>query len=94
MLFTYLNNYNIFLRESSRKLYSKTHQIAQVTRNLGSICCNTPRDGELPTNLFHDSVELSDAKEIATAFNSYFATIGEKLAASIHENNNVSDDFQ
>ena len=28
------------------------------------------------------------------AFNSYFATIGEKLAASIHENNNVSDDFQ
>ena len=46
------------------------------------------------TNLFHDGVELSDAKEIATAFNSYFATIGEKLAASIHENNNVSDDFQ
>ena len=47
----------------------------------------------MPTNLFHDGVELSDAKEIATAFNSYFATIGEKLAASIHENN-VSDDFQ
>ena len=40
----YLNNYNIFLRESSRKLYSKTRQIAQVTRNLGSICCNTPKD--------------------------------------------------
>ena len=48
----------------------------------------------MPTNLFHDGVELSDAKEIATAFNSYFATIGEKLAASIHENNNVSGDFQ
>ena len=48
----------------------------------------------MPTNLFHGGVELSDAKEIATAFNSYFATIGEKLAASIHENNNVSDDFQ
>ena len=48
----------------------------------------------MPTNLFHDGVELSDDKEIATAFNSYFATIGEKLAASIHENNNVSDDFQ
>ena len=29
---------NPVLRESSRKLYSKTHQIAQVTRNLGSIC--------------------------------------------------------
>ena len=40
----YLNNYNIFLRESSRKLYSKTSQITQVTRNLGSICCNTPKD--------------------------------------------------
>ena len=48
----------------------------------------------MPTNLFHGGVELSDAKEIATAFNSYFATIGEKLAASIHENNNVSGDFQ
>ena len=47
----------------------------------------------MPTNLFHDGVDLSDAKEIATAFNSYFATIGEKLVASIHENN-VSDDFQ
>ena len=33
----YLNNYNIFLKESSRKLYSKTHQIAQVTRNLASM---------------------------------------------------------
>ena len=40
----YLNNYNIFLRESSRKLYSKTHQIALVTRNLGSIFCYTPKD--------------------------------------------------
>ena len=48
----------------------------------------------MPTNLIHDVVELSDAKEIATAFNSYFATIDEKLAASIHENNNVSGDFQ
>ena len=48
----------------------------------------------MPPNLFHDGVELSDAKEIATAFNSYFATIGEKLAASIHKNNNGSDDFQ
>ena len=37
---------------------------------------------------------MSDAKEIATAFYSYFATIGEKLAVSIHENNNFSDDFQ
>ena len=46
------------------------------------------------TNLFHDGVELSDAKEIATTFSTYFATIGEKLAASIHENYNVSDDFQ
>ena len=48
----------------------------------------------MPTNLFHDGVELSDAKEIATAFNTYFATIGEKLAASIHGNNNVFDDFK
>ena len=35
----------------------------------------------MPINLFHDSVELSEAKEI-----------GEKLAASIHGNNNVFDD--
>ena len=48
----------------------------------------------MPTNLFHDGVEFSDATEIATAFNSYFASIGEKLAASIHENNNISNDFQ
>ena len=46
------------------------------------------------TNLFHDGVELSDAKEIATAFNSYFATIGEKLVTSIYKNNNVFDNFQ
>ena len=24
-------------------MHDKTHQIAQVTRNLGSICCNTPK---------------------------------------------------
>ena len=48
----------------------------------------------MPTHLFHDGVELSDAKEIATVFNTYFATIDEKLAASIHGNNNVSADFQ
>ena len=48
----------------------------------------------MPANLFHVGVELSDAKEIATAFNIYFATIGEKLAASIHGNDNVCDDFQ
>ena len=34
---------------------------------------------------------MSDAKEIATAFNSYFATICEKLAANIYENNNIFD---
>ena len=33
----YSNIYIYFLRESSRKLYFKTHQIAQLTRNLGSI---------------------------------------------------------
>ena len=48
----------------------------------------------MPTNLFHDGVELSDAKEIAISLNTYFATIGEKRAASIHVNNNVSDDFK
>ena len=48
----------------------------------------------MPTNLFPYGVGLSDAKEIATEFNTYFATIGEKLAASIHGNNNVSNDFQ
>ena len=48
----------------------------------------------MPTNLFHDGVKLPDAKEIATTFNTYFATIDEKLAASIHGNNNVSDNFQ
>ena len=46
------------------------------------------------TNLFHDGVELSDAKEIATVFDTYFATINEKLAGTSHGNNNVSDDFQ
>ena len=33
----------IFLRESSRKMCSKTHQISQLTKNLGSICSNTPK---------------------------------------------------
>ena len=33
----------IFLRERSRKVCCKTHQIAQLTRNLGSICSNTPK---------------------------------------------------
>ena len=46
------------------------------------------------TTIFHDDVQLSDAKEIATTFNTYFANIGKKLAANINDNNNTFDDFQ
>ena len=54
---------------------------------------STVLDPNPAIHLFHDGVELSDAKEIATAFNTYFVT-SEKLAASIHGNNNVSDDIK
>ena len=33
----------IFLRESSQKMCSKTQQIAQLTRNLGSMLRDTPK---------------------------------------------------
>ena len=37
---------------------------------------------------------MSDAKEIATTFNTYFANIGKKLAANINDNDNTFNDFQ
>ena len=48
----------------------------------------------MPTTIFHDDVQLSDAKEIATTFNTNFANIEKKLAANINENDNTFDDFQ
>ena len=46
------------------------------------------------TNLFHDGVQLSDAKEIATAFKTYFVNIGKKLAAYDYDIDHAFDDFQ
>ena len=87
------------IREAKKQYFDRIFtayqsDINKTWRTINETLNRNKKNGELPTNLFHDGVELSDAKEIATAFNSYFATIGEKLAASIHENNNVSDDFQ
>ena len=48
----------------------------------------------MPTTIFHDDVQLSDAKEIATTFNTYFADIGKKLSANINDNDNTFNDFQ
>ena len=39
---------------------------------------NRNKNGDLPTTLFHNGVQLSDVKETATAFNTYFANIGKK----------------
>ena len=86
------------IREAKKQYFDRIFiayqsDIKKTWRTINKTLNRNKKNGKLPTNLFHDGVELSDAKEIATAFNSYFATIGEQLEASIHENN-VSDDFQ
>ena len=37
---------------------------------------------------------VSDVKKIATAFNTYFANIGKKIATNINDNHNTFEDFQ
>ena len=63
-------------------------------RTINETLNRNKKNGDLPTTIFHDDVQLSDAKEIATTFNTYFANIGKKLAANINDNDNTFDDFQ
>ena len=63
----YLNNYNIFLRESSRKLYSKTHQIAQVTKIWGVYAA-------IPLNIVRSNTRVEFLPEEMT----FFRTGGRK----------------
>ena len=63
-------------------------------KKLGNQLQRNKKNGDLPTTIFHDDVQLSDAKEIATTFNTYFANIGKKLAANINDNDNTFNDFQ
>ena len=55
----------IFLRESSRKMCSKTHQIAQLTINLGSMLQYTPKYSVRSNTL---SITLIQKMNIYTIF--------------------------
>ena len=46
-------------------------------RTINETLNQNKKNGDLPTTIFHDDVQLSDAKEIATTFNTYFANIGK-----------------
>ena len=46
-------------------------------RTINETLNRNKKNGDLPTTIFHDDVQLSDAKEIATIFNTYFANIGK-----------------
>ena len=63
----------------------------KTCRTINETLNRNKNNGDLPTTIFHD-VQLSDAKEIATTFNTYFANIGKKLAAN--NNDNTFDDLQ
>ena len=87
------------IREAKKQYFDRIFTAYQsdmkkTWRTINETLNRNKKNGDLPTTIFHDDVQLSDAKEIATTFNTYFANIGKKLAANINDNDNTFNDFQ
>ena len=82
------------IREAKKQYFDRIFtayqsHIKKTWRTINETLNRNKKNGDLSSNLFHDGVQLSDAKETATAFNNTLQTLGKNLAANIYDNDNT-----
>ena len=85
------------IKEAKRIYFDKIFiayrsDMKKTWRTINETLNRNKKSSNVPSLFYDNGRTLSNMKEIANAFNVYFANIGEKLASEIEENvNNIAD---
>ena len=95
----YRNKLNHLIKLSKISYYNKyfdsnKSNIKNIWKGIKQLISLKPLSSKLPTKIINNDIELVDAKDIANAFNNFFANVGPNIASTIPaDHSNISPEM-